>query len=69
MNGRDIAGRVNKVLPQLGLGHLAQRFPHQLSCGQQQRVAIARALVYNPPVILLDEPLSNLDANLRDCAS
>jgi iron(III) transport system ATP-binding protein len=58
--------RVEKTLNQIGLGHLAERFPHQLSGGQQQRVAIARALVYEPPVILLDEPLSNLDAKLRE---
>jgi iron(III) transport system ATP-binding protein len=62
----EIKARVEKVLMQIGLGRLAGRFPSQLSGGQQQRVAIARALVYEPPVILLDEPLSNLDAKLRE---
>ena len=62
----EIKKRVEKTLSQIGLGHLAARYPHQLSGGQQQRVAIARALVYEPPVILLDEPLSNLDAKLRE---
>jgi iron(III) transport system ATP-binding protein len=63
---KEITQRVQDVLDQLGLGHLGKRHPHQLSSGQQQRVAIGRALVYNPPVILLDEPLSNLDAKLRE---
>ena len=62
----EIKTRVDTALKNLGLGHLGDRLPHQLSGGQQQRVAIARALVYNPPVILMDEPLSNLDAKLRE---
>jgi iron(III) transport system ATP-binding protein len=66
VGGADIRARVDTALKNLGLGELGERLPHQLSGGQQQRVAIARALVYNPPVILMDEPLSNLDAKLRE---
>ncbi|HLI00608.1 MAG TPA: ABC transporter ATP-binding protein, partial [Acidimicrobiales bacterium] len=55
-----------RMLERVGLGHLADRYPNELSGGEQQRVALARALVGSTSVLLFDEPLSNLDADLRE---
>ena len=65
VSAADIRSRVDAALEMVGLLDLAERRPAQLSGDQQQRVALARTIVIEPKVLLLDEPLSNLDANLR----
>jgi putative spermidine/putrescine transport system ATP-binding protein len=69
MRGRsasEIESRVSATLAMVHLGHLANRFPRELSGGQQQRVALARCFVYQPSIILMDEPLGALDKKLRE---
>jgi len=63
---RDVEERVHSALNLVGLPGMEKRYPSQLSGGEQQRVALARSLAYEPKVILLDEPLSNLDAKERE---
>src|SRR5215207_1378721 len=66
--GAEIKRRVNDILELVGLGGMGSRYPFQLSGGQQQPVALARAVVAEPRVLLLDAPLSNLDAKVREAA-
>ena len=62
----EVDRRVERAMDMVGIGELKDRLPSAISGGQQQRVAFARAIVYDPSVLLLDEPLSNLDAKLRE---
>lgn len=66
MSAVDIELKVKRALDMVQLGHLAQRYPAQLSGGQQQRIALARALVFEPSLVLMDEPLGALDKQLRE---
>ncbi|MGY2374316.1 ABC transporter ATP-binding protein [Pseudomonas sp. SDO524_S393] len=66
LGNADIELKVKRALDMVQLGHLAERYPAQLSGGQQQRIALARALVFEPSLVLMDEPLGALDKQLRE---
>ncbi|MAN76432.1 MAG: iron ABC transporter ATP-binding protein [Rhizobiales bacterium] len=66
MSRKDAMARVDDIISRLGIGALAERYPHMLSGGEQQRIALARALAPQPRILLMDEPFSNLDRGLRD---
>lgn len=65
MSSKELQGIIQKTARVLGIANLLERFPHELSGGQQQRVALGRAIVLEPEILLMDEPLSSLDAKLR----
>jgi ABC-type Fe3+/spermidine/putrescine transport system ATPase subunit len=65
VSAREVSRRVEQALDMVHLGAMAERMPSAMSGGQQQRIGIARAMVINPALLLMDEPLSNLDAKLR----